>query len=466
MASSFGETPNGADWCIKALHPADPLVEVRGIPDESAVPSVFLNYQAVQTIKPFSGATGTWECDLQLIPNPVTFLAGYVTDSTGLTNVQVLNAQLTGSDSVSKTIALTQMASRWRLAYAGVTIYQDGPDLSNQGTVCVCQKPLAMLRQNYAGGALDTANIPAIPTIQCGLSHLVKYLPDDYPDYASSQGMPNAYFGQSKDGVYVPLKLTRTHQQWRSVSDLVYFAQSASYATGGPFYLQLEPVIGQWGGNEGFFPFFDAQDFTTQSGSFSCPRPAGMPLPDFCNDVVADIGFRNLSVNTNLSMYFRFGFELQVPPQSTMAPELRLSPVYDPLAVSTYFKVARELKDAYPADFNDLGKMWDMISTGLKHVTKSGILNVIPGFGPALQLAAQGVTTAGDSIRGLARASPERRGNTVSRAQVDRLVQQSRNRGPPRTRPTRTPRQPAPQRGPRTISIDLSGPSPARRKRL
>jgi len=442
MATTFGETPSGVDWCIKALHPADPLVEVRGIPDESAIPSVFLNYQAVSTIKPNTAATGTWETDLQLLPHPITFLAGYVTDSTGTSNVQIGNAQLPGGASYNQVNAFLAMATRWRLAYAAVTVYQDGPALSDQGTVCVCQKPLALMKQNYAGGSENLSLDPVswMPPAAVGSFHLVKYRTDDYPDYSSSQAMPNAYFGQSKEGVYVPLKLTRTHQKWHSTANLVQFAQAATEHTAGPFQRQFQiPNATEGLDTTGFFPFFDSPDaavFLDEEDVFAFARLGGGVVPDFCNDVVADIGFRNLSVNSSLSLYFRYGFELQVSPQSTLAPELRLSPPYDPLAVSTYFKVSRELKDAYPADYNDLGKMWDMISAGLKAVNKTNVLQAIPGFGPALQLASHGIVTGGDALRNLSQQRGPRgrqvisgRGSTVSASQKERLVKRRMGRG-------------------------------------
>ncbi len=70
-AMTLGSTQSGADWCLKALHPSDPLVEVRGIPDKSAVPSAFINYQAIFTVSPQAGATGTWTLDASLIPDPI-----------------------------------------------------------------------------------------------------------------------------------------------------------------------------------------------------------------------------------------------------------------------------------------------------------------------------------------------------------------------------------------------------------
>jgi hypothetical protein len=88
---------------------------------------------------------------------------------------------------------------------------------------------------------------------------------------------------------------------------------------------------------------------------------------------------------------------MQVSPASTLAPQLKLSPPYDKRALDTYFAVARELKDGYPADYNDLGKIWDALSGALKQIGPA--LSVIPGWGPVASTAITGVTGVGDFVR-------------------------------------------------------------------
>jgi len=410
----MGTTPTGRDWCIKALHPSDPMTEVRGIPDESAVPSLFMNYQTVQTIAPSVGATGTWAVDLQLIPHPIGFASGKLTDSlhSGPTAlpVEVLNSQIDGVDHFSKYSHFQADFVRWRLAYASVTIYQDGPDLANQGTVVVAQK-VVQPRTEPAFG-LITPSMPAAI-----LPQAFHMLAEDMPHYDSSQGMPNAYFGRSREGVYVPLKLTHSHQAWQSRVKPVMQCQSNIDQTYANMQFGLVPTASTADHLTGFYPFFSLDDFHVDSRS--TPVVAGQATSPFCNDNWADISFRNMAVTTSLSCFFRFGFECSVLPSSQMAPHMKLSPVEDKLATSAYFAIARELKDGFPADFNDLGKIWDVISAALK--VASPALAFIPGVGPAIAGATAAISVAGDAIRAAVRKSSEPAlGNTTGAAAVQR----------------------------------------------
>jgi hypothetical protein len=385
---SLGATKEGADWCLKALHPSDPLMEVRGIPDESCVPSLMMNYQTVTTVSPGNGATGTWRLDGQLIPNPLAFGAYTYTDSLATRTAEVVNSQITGATHPDRLNQFLSDFRRWRLAYASVTIYQDGPDLANQGTVVVCQKPVVPTKFN-----LDTAYTSGIGS---GYQHAFFMDSIDLPNYDVSQGMPNAYFGRSREGVYIPLKLTRTHQNWRDASCLVYqsnTSQRNTYTnafTGGKLTLSSSNETD----GTGIYPFMSVNDLHMYNVTGA---PVGTLTSDFCNDTWADFSFRNMSVSTSLSFFWRFGFEVQCTPGSNMAPHLKLSPPHDELAVQTYFSIARELKDAYPAEFNDLGKIWDVISSIAKKV--SPFLGMIPAVGPALAAGVPLVAQAGDSIR-------------------------------------------------------------------
>lgn len=409
--TELGATPSGRDWCLKALHPSDPLTEVRGIPDESAVPSLFMNYQSVYTISPSVGATGTWTLDGQLIPNPLSFGAALYTDSVSAKAVEFVNTQVGGASHPERLNNFLADFARWRLAYASVTIYQDGPDLANQGTVVVCQKPVEPTRFNLYDGQNGQF-------VAQGLHHAFHLEASDLPDYTRSQSMPNAYFGKSKEGVYIPLKLTKTHQQWHSHRDLLYQSTASSVVayttstTGGRLNIPTsasDDVNGQ-------YPFLSINDLHQRSSTYT--NIYGSLTSDFCNENWADFSFRNMAVTTSLSMFFRFGFEVQVPPTSSMAPHLKLSPPSDPAAVSAYFAISRELKDAYPADFNDLGKIWDVISTVGKTIAPA--LNFVPGVGPLLAGGARAALSMGDRIRDATRrvATPTQ-GSIASAADLE-----------------------------------------------
>lgn len=418
-SSSFGATSTGADWCVKALHPSDPMTEVRGVPDQSAVPSLFMNYQTVTTISPSNGASGTWAVDMQLLPHPVGFASYSKTDSVGTVVSEVLNAQLSGTDHGPKFDSFRNSFKRWRLAYASVTIYQDGPDLANQGTVVACQKPVEPAMWSPTVG-----NLNGIYTGMMGYFHAFNLNASDLPDYTASQAMPNAYFGRSREGLYMPLKLTHTHQVWHSIADSVYQATSASVNEDvtNPSFLQLGLPFSGSAIATGSYPFTTLNQLHYYQTGNDAGNLAGTPTSPFCNSNWGDISFRNMAVTTSLSLFFRFGFECQVTPDSILAPHLKLSPPYDPAAVSAYFSIARELKDAYPADFNDLGKIWGAIKDAASVLAP--VVELIPGIGNTVVTAGKIAGRIGDKIVGAVQRSAEPTiGNTASEADRERVRQ-------------------------------------------
>lgn len=425
----MGSTQAGKDWCIKALHPSDPINEVRGIPDESSVPSLMMNYQSIHTVSPSNGATGTWSLDGQMIPNPLSFGAALYTDSNGPHAAEFLNQQIAGGDHSTRLGGFLRDFQRWRLAYASVTIYQDGPDLANQGTVVVCQKPVEPVRFNIFQ-QYDPAGVTINTTGSRGLHHAFHMESHDMPDYAASQAMPNAYFGRSKEGVYIPLKLTKTHQTWHSHRDLTYqsnASQLSVYANdqiGGSLTLNnsVDAIT------RDVYPFLSLNDLhahVTGLGVYEGPK--GELTSDFCNENWADFSFRNMAVTTSLSFFFRFGFEVQTLPTSTLSPHLKISPQPDPVAIESYYFISRELKDAYPAEYNDLGKIWDVISSVAKKVAPA--LGAVPIVGGVLPDVVRGIAGAGDRIRQAYKNSEGgTRGSVASAADIDAL-KEARSQG-------------------------------------
>jgi hypothetical protein len=280
-----------------------------------------------------------------------------------------------------------KQAERWRLAYMSVSIYQDGADLANQGTVVVCQPPV---------GATHRANLVTFggpPAIGYYLPDTVQYSADDVPNFDVSQGMPNAYFNRSKDGAYVPLKLTETCQDWLSECNEV--------SVGSPV---TNPIWNPLTGNYGPIPAapYTGWPHLVRGAWMTGTQLSGDVTSDMGNGTWAHISAKNLAVSTNYAFFFRCGWELQVRPGSVLAPQMKLSPAYDAVALDTYFAISREFKDAYPVCYNDLGEIWDVISKAAKTV-----LPYIRMAGPlanAMGGAAQGIVAGGDIIRGRRKA--------------------------------------------------------------
>lgn len=98
---------------------------------------------------------------------------------------------------------------------------------------------------------------------------------------------------------------------------------------------------------------------------------------------VIHVAARNLDLTSNFTFYVRQGWEFAVLPGTPLAPHMKNSPLLDETSLRTYFAISRELKDAYPADFNDLGKI-------LKEIANIA-LDVLPVlFPPAAPLVGIG----------------------------------------------------------------------------
>jgi len=409
----MGATDTGKSWCIKALHPSDPLTEVRGIPDKSAVPSVFLNYQSTFTLSPPGTGFPTWQFDSALVPHPITFMsvAKAYTNLSSASAVALSNQQITGATHTAKYQTFKTMCERWRLAYMSVTVYQDAPSLSDQGTIVVCQLPIQP-KHSATGFSLAPYSTPPGSNWAYLCPITEGFTDSDLPSFERSQAMPNAYFSRSKEGAYVPLKLTKTCQKWHSQSDSVLSAldnsttavlgasplatyfKSAS-ATFPPIVADLAAYNAAVGG---VYPHFDLHPVmmvaSLTDGIITAPNVfLGDATSAMCNDNWAHISARNLSTSTSYSFFIRAGFEVQVQPGSVLSPDLKISPMYDEDALKSYFMISREMKDAYPADYNDLGKIWNVIkgvaSTVAPYISKipgpigaitRGYQAMVPGF--------------------------------------------------------------------------------------
>lgn len=380
----FGSTPTGADWCVKALHPSDPMTEVRGIPDQSALPSLCMNYQSTFTLTPPNGSTGLWQFDASLIPHPVCFMAYSMTTSLGQQNGNLFNSQLEGATHATKYQAFKELAQRWRLAYMSVTVYQDGPDLANQGTLVVAQPPVSP-RVRFVGSPRGTSAGVALPVLFAPKA--CEWTQEDRPDFNRSQAMPNAYFNKSKEGAYIPLKLTETCQDWVSEADEI----GQAVFTPHPVPTANNTGIYSLGNALAEYPFYDLAQILVDGTGYLTGQSTSCPL----SGNWAHVSARNLAVTTSYSFFVRCGIEMQVSPSSTLSPQLKLSPPYDPVALTTYYSVCRELKDAYPADYNTTGKLWGVIKQALNALDP--YVKMLPGANIIRPLGMAGVAV-GDAV--------------------------------------------------------------------
>lgn len=334
-----------------------------------------INYQSTGRLAAPTGSTEPWNFASVMMPHPVNFgWYTHVGEDGAVGDFDCfLNSQLAGADHQAKMQSFIANVERFRLAYMGVSVHFDGPALANQGTVVCSQTACAPLTLSLSGPSMT--GYQAFSKVCAPDSADPAVFGSDFPDFDKSVSMPNSYTGEVKDGLYIPLKLTKTCQQWRSRSDLVGW---------------LPPTLGE----DGF------RALPTAVATLSYPHPGiaspyyatgrlnpGTATSPFLNDVVAHVCGRNISPQSALIFTFRVGIEAQVEPGTLLSPYQRVSPVYDSQALKAYFTVARELKDAYPVEYNDFGKLWNVISSAVK--TAAPLLDVaMPGAGRLATLGA------------------------------------------------------------------------------
>jgi hypothetical protein len=363
----FGDTPSGRDWCIKALHPADPLTTLDGIPDEDSYPVVMQNYaQSFNVPNPLAGSNiGNWDVDVFFYPHPYLLGAVRVTDATAaVTWYPLLNNQITGATAQDKQSTLRATVERYRLAYMGITGYLNAPATSNSGLCAAAQYMQTPAYSSVMWGAAATVTKgkercgadPDAPT-PVGFVRQAEHWMDAPRTFEQLQNMPNSYTGAAREGVYVPYRLSETHQDWVSASDVVVSPSQETSNTeldGSPY-----GTIGA-GTSALSGPYGLAGLRATSWGSLIHRR---------ADSGMAHISFKQLNPTASLMFYFRGGWEYQVLPGTSMCAFQKSSPPYDPRAIQTYFQISRELKDAYPSDYNDLGKIlgtiWEVAKTAL-----------------------------------------------------------------------------------------------------
>lgn len=413
----LASTTTGKAWVIKALHPSDPTPSCSGIPDSSSCPNVVLSYYNVYRISAPVGAT-SWGFDLTALPNILLSASVSIYN-----NLDVLTSSVNFQNSSffpvgSSTAPYAQQLISWealgieahRLVGMGITAYQDGPSLSDQGTLTAAQWAVARNKLVFSNMA------PAIDQPYCWSStRCVKYQNGDLANYATSQHMPNAYFGPSKDGCYLPMRLDESCMKWTTSADLerICGESFSPYNHNVPipvtsFTTTPMPVPP--------FPSVVPVFYSNDVGHINFGQIMGDQVYRPLNGIWGGISCRNLSPATSFAFYVRQTIECRVLPSSMLAPQQGMSPPYDPVALATYFRISRELKDAYPADYNDMGKLWEVIKKAMKVASP-----VLLGMGGPVGILGAGLTSAIGAIDSFRRAggNPKRSGKAqVAKAQA------------------------------------------------
>jgi len=139
-------------WAMKAMHPADIVTEVQGIPKRESDVSMCNDYRLSTVITPPAAlpSNATWDCLIIGVPTPGSFGSATTFQSTGgiliPTQTMLLNAQLgitpSGHPEIDQQAAQHVLGANvrsWRPTHFGMTCELNAPEIANQGVVYTSQ---------------------------------------------------------------------------------------------------------------------------------------------------------------------------------------------------------------------------------------------------------------------------------------------------------------------------------------
>jgi hypothetical protein len=375
-----GITSNGRAWLAKALHPSDNVPEAVGVPTQYGVPSAPVNYTTTYVASAPVGqvASATWDCLITMVHHPYMF--GKVWSSgTGPSGpiyqaVPLVNSQLGGVNQDTNVQNWFINTDTYRGTYCGHTFSLTAPTLADQGTVACAQIPLIPGEFCYSSGATQ-------------LNRTALLYPDLYGDssfnFNALQGITGAYVSEAREGAYMPHRMTSETFQDKS-SGITYgtYTDTASVQN---IYVPA-PLISSICAASTVHPFWD----DTRTGTIT--RIGGAAHAP-CNNNVSICYFKGISSAATITITTRQGFEITCPDTSLFIPSVGKPPVYDPVALTAYFAISRELSPAFPASYNFLGTLWNVVKT----VGQAILPRILPVIGSTLgQLA--GVSQRGEQM--------------------------------------------------------------------
>lgn len=355
-------TPGGRNFVIKALHPADHEIKVARGPG-CTMPTVGIAADAVQTLHFPENATDAY---ILQTANPVAPLSVVFTDPSGIyvDHYLWLNQALgfggfirrPDQDCLLPMVEMIKQVSSYRVLSQSVTVEVIAPMIKDQGTIVSAQMNVKPRTMSLAAGT--TSGISAGADL---------WWYRDPPPASSLLMATNSYTGKARDGFYQPLKLDR----FKFISPIDVVLQK-----NGGF-----PVTYAWTANS------NLGNFPTYWNNLAIPE--GSPYPPKPSTYgVGMTWIQGTAGYPDVTLRVRARQTLEVIPVigSTYAPLAEAPFPPDELAYRMVAEIGGRMKDAYPASYNDLGKLKDTIMKIGRSVIKYAdpvldVVSAIPGAG-------------------------------------------------------------------------------------
>lgn len=367
----------GRRWLTKALHPAEASIKAPKAPGSSRYPTTVQEVTSTFVLNPPSGiaSTDTWEFRIVTHTDPLCPMEFYsnITGSTEAFHGSYFNQAFfktsdsfkvhTQPEAAAIFAAFQSACETYRINALSTTGIFVGPTIADQGSI---------LSSQFIDCARDMAMAPGSPVHD--ILPLANIWVDPLPAMSEAALGQRPYVSDAREGWYSPQKMEQPGH-WARVNDV---ARRGRYigSTVNPGEMDLTDCV-PWPALYG----------AAAGTLFLWPR---------CYDNSCSQTFvKGLSPQTSFRVTLRMVIEMGVTPNNDYAAFATDPAPPDPVAYELYMSIVNELLDAYPADYNDAGKIWGKIKAVAKKV--AGFIDPIAGIA-----AAAGVPFA-KTVQGIAR---------------------------------------------------------------
>lgn len=407
----FGLTEHGCSYTRNFLHPADPVPGLTGYPDESANPQAMVSYnQAYQIEYPgtdYIDESETWNIQMIKLPNDAQSIVmvawaastpspptqvwsfvfgsygadGYAIDyqSHGRWNYVTVGEHkyavrwqgVTGIDFVNNsdgqvngTVSrILQFADKWRPITSGLTVHLDAATLTDQGKLYAGQVSCDNSQESVT--LLEAVGEPPE-----NKPYTQNYNKVDFPlTYAElTQDDHLGLVTEARKGVYVPIRISDKENPYVPTS----YNLANTSATGGRW--TFEDSVGT--GMLRLGPWLNKSGQVT-----AVTNGQGLSIPSSLSGhlMAAVVIFAGIHKTSSLNMRSYGSLSVTCDRESPYAVFIQGAPVVDEQALRAAAMLSQHMPHAFPAEFNDLGKLWGVIKDVVKIVP--GVADVLGGMG-------------------------------------------------------------------------------------
>lgn len=352
-------TPGGTNFAMKALHPSEHTIKAARLPGGNRL-SVALCSDAVQTFNISNPQTSVLVINSPDIICPCTVHMTEADAHVGTDVYAFMNSAFGGSVIKNPTNdyyndrlqnSLIGKVEAYRITSQSVTVELIAPALSDQGTITSCQREIRPKTMSW----VDSSTAETMRMY----SDVDWYI---LPNLESSSMVlgTSAYTAKAREGAYQPLKLTDL--SWKTFNDpslpvMTKYTDMNTYGQQGYAPIKWFSVAASAAPEEKRNPILPHFEDRVGVTSFDVLRPSPKP----CGYNFGFTRVEGVSANTAVRVRVRQVVEIMAPPSTLYAPLLETALPPDETAIRMYFEVSARMADAYPAAYNDLGKLRDIV---------------------------------------------------------------------------------------------------------